>query len=600
MSWIATILVLAAWVNWYSSSAQVHDRLDFLLIDDIRNDWMFKSNGRCLCHYDFDTPQTTILMGMTCSLRNNISTNFFEQFIPIHSSYDHLNFDAQVMYFKLKVQIFLESQWLQEYEEFLDLVMQRVHGDRLGFSIRIQIEDMIDHWKPYSDKLIKINNGSLFELDYNIGWDIDYKPSTSKVLLIETDFEDIKRLATVVSETYPDEYGQEVERRFKSLHRRFSLQLQHASLSYVEFPKKLDLFSDEVLSQKKLNEENLILKRLKRNPCLLLGSSCAAVLKRVTYPEGQFPGHFLQADVGSSGDTQVIEERLPRVLCSIFTHKVNHATKVIATRDTWARKCTAFIAFSTEDDVSIPSINLPHLAEEQYENMWQKTRSIMKYVHTHYQQDFDWFLFGGDDMHIIMENLYEYLQSPEIVQTKSVGNGVYLGRPLTASIDTISNEPFTYNSGGAGYILDQIALHVLANNLNYPLCHPFQISNFEDALVGYCLSMSGIPTFQSTADNFGRERFHLFYLGFEYEYLSFPADIRSVHWYNTYVKNIKSDDDCCSDQSISAHYLTPGWIYAMDDFIYHCPKSEKDEYYNDKPPGFFDRRGYDVRIPVRQ
>lgn len=37
--------------------------------------------------------------------------------------------------------------------------------------------------------------------------------------------------------------------------------------------------------------------------------------------------------------------------------------------------------------------------------MWQKSRAIWKYVDMHYKNDFDWFVLGGDDIFLIVENL---------------------------------------------------------------------------------------------------------------------------------------------------------------------------------------------------
>ncbi len=37
--------------------------------------------------------------------------------------------------------------------------------------------------------------------------------------------------------------------------------------------------------------------------------------------------------------------------------------------------------------------------------MWQKSRAIWKYIDRHYKNDFDWFVLGGDDIFLIVENL---------------------------------------------------------------------------------------------------------------------------------------------------------------------------------------------------
>ncbi len=92
-------------------------------------------------------------------------------------------------------------------------------------------------------------------------------------------------------------------------------------------------------------------------------------------------------------------------------------------KDTWAKKCLSFLAFSTIDDPDIPSINIPHLGPESYMNMWQKTRSIWKYIHNYYLDEFEYFLLGGDDMYYIMENLYAFLLSQRLEEALHSNTG---------------------------------------------------------------------------------------------------------------------------------------------------------------------------------
>lgn len=65
------------------------------------------------------------------------------------------------------------------------------------------------------------------------------------------------------------------------------------------------------------------------------------------------------------------------------------------------------------------SVAIPHEGEESYQNMWQKSRNIWKYIHHHYRDDYDWFLLGGDDMFITAENLRKYLLSKELRDVSS-------------------------------------------------------------------------------------------------------------------------------------------------------------------------------------
>lgn len=48
---------------------------------------------------------------------------------------------------------------------------------------------------------------------------------------------------------------------------------------------------------------------------------------------------------------------------------------------------------------------IKHEGKEEWENMWQKSRAIWKYINFHYKDDYDWFVLGGDDIFLIVENL---------------------------------------------------------------------------------------------------------------------------------------------------------------------------------------------------
>lgn len=144
-------------------------------------------------------------------------------------------------------------------------------------------------------------------------------------------------------------------------------------------------------------------------------------------PHGNLLAHLdlLKLDVI---DNNGIEKKIPRIFCGIYTMESNHKLNVEATRETWAKKCDGFVAFSTVDDDTIPAIKILHEGIESYDNMWQKSRSIWKYINAHYLTSFDYFLMGGDDMFYIIENLKHYLMSDEISSYVDSHEGTFLGR----------------------------------------------------------------------------------------------------------------------------------------------------------------------------
>jgi glycoprotein-N-acetylgalactosamine 3-beta-galactosyltransferase len=161
-----------------------------------------------------------------------------------------------------------------------------------------------------------------------------------------------------------------------------------------------------------------------------------------------------------------------------------HETYLRSISSTWGRKCSAFLAFSTANDDTIPAIKIPHVGEEKYNNMWQKVRNIWKYIYTHYINDFDWFLMGGDDMFYILDNLRFFLHSDEVQTLKNKGKGTYLGRIYNF---VVQDHIIQYNTGSAGYIIDAVALNFLVESIDMNYCHNHEIASYEDVFVALCL-----------------------------------------------------------------------------------------------------------------
>jgi hypothetical protein len=97
--------------------------------------------------------------------------------------------------------------------------------------------------------------------------------------------------------------------------------------------------------------------------------------------------HF---EATSSVQQGTIDVPAPKIMCLVYTMADAHANRIRAMRDTWAGGCDGFLAFSTESDPRLPVISLEHEGPESYDNMWQKVRSIWRFVGTNYLEEFDW------------------------------------------------------------------------------------------------------------------------------------------------------------------------------------------------------------------
>jgi glycoprotein-N-acetylgalactosamine 3-beta-galactosyltransferase len=193
----------------------------------------------------------------------------------------------------------------------------------------------------------------------------------------------------------------------------------------------------------------------------------------------------------------------PRILCAVYTYEgKHHQLKAIV--ETWGWRCDGFFAASTKTDPDLGAVDLPHLGEEVYENMWQKTRSILAFMFDNYIDEYDYFHVAGDDAYLIVENLQNYLRLLEVMEGGRDTRPLYVGIPAYFARE---GEPI-FNLGGPGYILNRLALRRLVMEA-LPTCRSEETFFAEDLNVGRCLfEMDIFPV--DTADAAHRQRFFNF------------------------------------------------------------------------------------------
>jgi hypothetical protein len=125
----------------------------------------------------------------------------------------------------------------------------------------------------------------------------------------------------------------------------------------------------------------------------------------------------------------------------------------------------------------------------------------LTYMYDNYFDDYEYFYLAGDDTHVIVENLRRYLYTVE--QTHDVATEpLFMGNPF---IWHNSKPELIYNDGGAGYVLNRVALKRLVLEA-FPFCYPNVQVSMEDVFVAGCLKWIGINP-QHTVDAQGRQRF---------------------------------------------------------------------------------------------
>jgi hypothetical protein len=238
-----------------------------------------------------------------------------------------------------------------------------------------------------------------------------------------------------------------------------------------------------------------------------------------------------------------------KILCGVYTYD-KMANLVQGISETWGWRCDGFLPVSTVtiDDptkAGYGSVDVPHYGPEMYDNMWQKTRSILAYMYDNYFDDYEYFYLAGDDTHLIVENLRRYLYTVE--QTHDVATEpLYMGMAYTFEV--------LYNSGGPGYVLNRVALKRLVLEA-FPTCYAETEVSAEDRYVGLCLKSLGIEPLHSV-DAQGRQRF----LAMNFKHIGGMNGLNSDFFKPIYAEwgrkyGWKTGSDVVSESSIAFHGL---------------------------------------------
>jgi glycoprotein-N-acetylgalactosamine 3-beta-galactosyltransferase len=238
-------------------------------------------------------------------------------------------------------------------------------------------------------------------------------------------------------------------------------------------------------------------------------------------------------------------------------------------------KCDGFIVGSTKTDPSLGAVDIPHEGPEEYNNMWQKVRSMWTYVYENYYDKYDWFHIGGDDMYLIVENLRLYLESEEI-QTAANG-GIFLPNGAeTTQVPLFLGHRFgiwgdradVYNAGGPGYTTNKAALKTLVVDGLFTFFTDLEAPE-EDVYVARILRYFGIFPYE-TRDEFWGERYHNNLPGWHYDYR-----FSKGHWFTEYSsikENIKEGLDHCAARSVAFHYASDREMHRLHALLYHTCK----------------------------
>mmetsp|Transcript_11216 Transcript_11216/g.14079 ORF Transcript_11216/g.14079 Transcript_11216/m.14079 type:complete len:515 (+) Transcript_11216:46-1590(+) len=256
--------------------------------------------------------------------------------------------------------------------------------------------------------------------------------------------------------------------------------------------------------------------------------------------------------------------RRSRILCMVYTFHTpqdNHSN-LRSQAHTWGKRCDGFFGASNYTDHSVGAINLLHAGKEEYDNMWQKVRSLWAYVNDHYKDDYDFFYICGDDVYVAVENLRAYLDGPEIERLENGYVDAILGRYSVQSKKweekrprpLILGSPFLHKNcpnpdGGSGYVMNSAAVELFAAGLSEYFANITDPR--EDLFIGGYFCEKGMFLVDTRHAVDGGWRFSY---GAETSYTDESSPLRPERLSNKLGFEIKTGIDVVSEEQISFHF----------------------------------------------
>lgn len=167
-------------------------------------------------------------------------------------------------------------------------------------------------------------------------------------------------------------------------------------------------------------------------------------------------------------------------------------TRALAIHNTWGQtvpgKLIFFSSSSSRSNFSLPLVPLP-LVDDSYPPQ-KKSFLMLKFMHDHFIDDFEWFMRADDDVYIRTDLLEKFLRSVNSSKPQFIGQAGLGNKEEFGQLSLQPDENFCM--GGPGMIMSKDTLKLVIPHIRYCLKNLY--STHEDVEVGRCIrKFVGIP-----------------------------------------------------------------------------------------------------------
>lgn len=186
-------------------------------------------------------------------------------------------------------------------------------------------------------------------------------------------------------------------------------------------------------------------------------------------------------------DNYIYKNERNFLLIGVITAKRYLDSRAVAAFSTWTNSCSGnckVIFFSSEGSVTKKDIPLVSLngVDDSYPPQ-RKSLLMLKYMHDHYIENFEWFMRADDDVFIKGDKIEKFLRSinsstPQFIGQAGMGKKEEIGKLFL-------NRHDNFCMGGPGMLFSHSTLRLVAPHVDS--CIDNLLTTHEDVEVGRCV-----------------------------------------------------------------------------------------------------------------